>query len=183
MISESSYWKDTLAKHAEFINLKLRQRRWTDASFGRLEEAVIMSCFIVRKLNESAKIDPRHCAKTIKLIRYGATGENVTALNSHRLTDLYEANNGSDVEKSLYFVLNQLIHSFVLIPVFDAVNSIKAYAFNSDKTKSKEVFLVELSELAERFANVAGSYLSGLTIFNVGIDGDLSIVPHEKSLD
>lgn len=177
MIHDSSYWKDSLAKHAEFINRKLRQRKWTDASFGRLEEAVILSCFTVRKLHEAAKIDPSHVSRLISLYRYPSTGKVATALNSYRVAELYDVERPEQVEKPFSYVLNQLIHSFVLLPVFSRPNTINGYAFNSDLSKGKEVYLVELATLAERFAAVGGSYLSSITICRVGPNGDLSIVP------
>jgi len=53
MISDSTYWKRTLSVHAEVLNAKLRQRRWREDSYLKVEQAVMMSCYIVRKLAEA----------------------------------------------------------------------------------------------------------------------------------
>jgi len=43
LIHDSSYWKDSLRKHAEMLNGKLEQRVWRESSFSKVEQSVMLS--------------------------------------------------------------------------------------------------------------------------------------------
>ena len=55
MIYESYYWKNELYNNyrclVRFMNLK----RTRDESFGNMEKAIMMSTYIIRKLNDAEK--------------------------------------------------------------------------------------------------------------------------------
>ena len=178
MISDSSYWKRTLASHAEVINVKLRQRHWRDESFLKLEQAIMMSCYIVRKLAEARKITKARFDTHLPLTAFAATGKTVNALNNHRVDELYEVGAGVQITKPLSYIANQLIHSYVFVPVFLLENQLHAVAFNSDRSKSRELYLLELRTFAKALAGCANSVLSSVTYIRLN-NGELEIDLHE----
>jgi hypothetical protein len=167
MISDSSYWKRTLASHAETLQVKLRQRRWREESFLVVEQAVMLSCYIVRKLAEAKKITEAKFEAPMKLRAFEATGKTVDLLNNHKLEELYVIEHGRTLTKPLSYVANQLIHSFVFVPVFEKPGQIHGIAFNSDRSKSKELYMLGLASLAQAFAACANSYLSQVSYFRL----------------
>jgi hypothetical protein len=56
MIYKSSFWKDDLVKQARFLGSKTNQKRWAESSSARLEQAVMLGFYSIRKLNEARKI-------------------------------------------------------------------------------------------------------------------------------
>ena len=175
MISESWYWRDTLSKHANMLSAKLDQKIWRDESFLKVEQSVMLSCYIVRKLAESRKIPDGTFHIPLELRVFLATGENVDILNRHRVNDLYDIENGYDIIKPLSYVVNQLIHSFVFIPIFESRSKLYGFAFNSDKSKSKELYMVKLESLVQVFSCCAGATVRKSSYFRLE-NGELRIV-------
>ena len=182
MISDSSYWKRTLAAHAETLNAKLHQRHWRDDSFLKVEQAVMMSCYIVRKLAEAKKITDERFNTPLALTAFAATGKSIDALNKHSVEELYEIDAGVEVFKPFSYVANQLIHSYVFVPVFLLKNQLHAIAFNSDRSKSRELYVLKLRPFVEMLAGCSNSVLSGVTYFRLN-NGELEVVPEERGRD
>jgi hypothetical protein len=180
MISDSTYWKRTLSRHAEMLNTKLRQRRWREESFLAVEQGVMLSCYIVRKLAEAKKIADAKFQTPLKLRAFPATGATVDLLNRHKLEELYELGTGRNMTKPLSYVANQLIHSFVFVPVFEKPGYLHGIAFNSDHSKKTEVYMLALRPLAEAFAACANSFLSRVSYFRVE-NGELVVVAEDDA--
>lgn len=176
MIHDSSYWKDSLRKHANMLNGKLEQRVWRESSFSMLEQSVMLSCYIVRKLAEAKKIADGKFQRPLQMRSFRATGETVDLLNNHKIDSLYQLGEGTDTTKPLSYVANQLIHSFIFVPVFESVaGKIQGIAFNSDRSKSKELYMLELRPLVEAFAACADSYVTKASYFRLN-NGELEVI-------
>lgn len=175
MIHDSSYWKDSLRKHAEMLNGKLEQRVWRESSFSKVEQSVMLSCYIVRKLAEAKKIADAKFQSPLQMRSFRATGKTVDLLNSHKMDALYHLSDGTDITKPLSYVANQLIHSFVFVPVLEAPGKIQGIAFNSDRSKSKELYMLKLRPLVEAFAACADSYITKATYFRLN-NGELEVI-------
>lgn len=182
MISESSYWKDTLRKHAQALNAKLDQRTWRDSSYGRLEETVMLSCYVVRKLAEAKKITEATYNSPISIRRFPATGESIDLFNRHKIDELYHLSEGANVTKPLSYVINQLIHSFVFVPVFEAPGKIYGFTFNSDRTRVKELYMVSLRTLAEVFAKISNLYISQRSYIRIEPSGEWEVTSEQEAL-
>lgn len=175
MIHDSSYWKDSLRKHCEMLNAKLEQRVWRGSSFSKVEQSVMLSCYIVRKLAEAKKIADAKFQTQLPMHSFRATGKTVELLNSDAIDSLYHLTEGTDVLKPLSYVANQLIHSFVFEPVFEEPGKIHGIAFNSDRSKGKELYLLKLRPLIKAFAACADSYISKSTYFRLQ-NGELKVI-------
>ncbi len=181
MISDSSYWKDTLRKHAHMLAAKLDQRIWRETSLLKVEQSVMISCYIARKLAEAKKITDARFHTPIKMRAFQATGETADLLNKHKLESLYQIAAGVEVTKPLSYIANQLIHSFVFVPIFESPGKFYGFAFNSDFTKVRELYLLRLQPFVEALAACADSYISKATYFRVK-DGQLDVVLEEDDL-
>lgn len=140
MISESSYWKDELYKNyqtlARFIYLKRRDER----SFIKAEKAIMMSAYIIRKLNEAAKIPPEFLKNSICLTEYTAINTQIDKYNSHHIDRNYNLPESKKHNDKIEFFIDQIIHSFVFFFIIDENNNDFAILFNSDRTKIDSLF-------------------------------------------
>ncbi|MEF8760848.1 MAG: hypothetical protein V5B36_14340 [Candidatus Accumulibacter sp. UW25] len=175
MIHDSSYWKDSLRKHAEMLDKKIEQRVWRESSFSRVEQSVMLSCYIVRKLAEAKKIADAKFQRPMKMRAFRANGRTVDLLNSHKIDSLYHLADGTDITRPLSYVANQLIHSYIFVPVFESPGKLNGIAFNSDRSKGKELYLLELRALVDAFAACADSYISKATYFRLN-NGELEVL-------
>lgn len=157
------------------LNEKLEQRIWRDSSFAKVEQSVMMSCYIVRKLAEAKKIADAKFQEPLAMRSFPATGEIVDLLNNYKIDALYHLKDGTDVTKPLSYIANQLIHGFVFIPVFEVSGKISGIAFNSDRSKGKELYMLELGKLIDAFAACADSYISRASYFRLD-NGELKAI-------
>ncbi|HEX9938589.1 MAG TPA: hypothetical protein VGB15_15735, partial [Longimicrobium sp.] len=80
MIWESSYWKEDLLKQAEALRKRTTQRRWPEISFARLEQAVMLGFYSIRKLVEARKLSDHVASSAIPVTTYPPTGKPITYL-------------------------------------------------------------------------------------------------------
>jgi len=146
MIYESYYWKNELYKNykclVNFRNLK----RIKNESFGNMEKAIMMSAYIIRKLNDAEKIPFTFIIESIKLRRYKANNRVIDHMNFHRINENYQLNNGIIEKCKWNYIFNQLIHSFTFSPIFDK-NKFCGILFNSDFSKNKYLYYLNIKDI------------------------------------
>jgi len=129
----------------------------------------------VRKLAEAKKIADARFQRPMQMRAFRANGKTVDLLNSHNIDALYHLTDGANITKPLSYIANQLIHSFIFAPVFESPGKIRGIAFNSDRSKGKELYMLELRVLVEAFAACADSYISKATYFRLN-NGELEVI-------
>jgi len=129
---------------------------------------------------EANKISAARFQTPLTLRSFSATGRTVDAINNQQLDELYDIQKGTDIVKPLAYIANQLIHSYIFVPVFKERNVLQGIAFNSDKSKSRELYMIKLLPLVEAFAACANSILSSVTYFRLE-NGQLRVVPHDDA--
>lgn len=178
MITESDYWKNDLRKNVGFFHDKLYQERWNVNSFAALEKRIMLSCYIVRKLYDSNKITRELFDSEVELYSYENRGVVVDVLNSHKLDELYKVENPQLIKKRLSYIVNQIIHSYTFIFTFEKINKLSGFAFNSDRSKKKEVYMLKLTNLIEVLSPIAQCYTSR-TVFKRNKNGEMVVVESE----
>ena len=180
MIWDSQYWRDDLHRRAVVLRDKQRQRRWGQASFGRLEQTVMLGFYAIRKLAEARKIPDAKFSQPVHLHTFSAKGKVVTLLNWHKLDELYDVNDPRETREALSFVCNQIIHSYVFTPIFRKGGGLESIAFNSDRTRSSRLYSIAVDEMIRLFTSISGSYVGKATYFRVSEDGDLTVMTEEE---
>ena len=160
MISESSYWKDELYKNyqtlARFIYLKRRDEH----SFIKAEKAIMMSAYIIRKLNEAAKIPPEFLKNSICLTEYTAINTQIDKYNSHHIDRNYNLSESKKHNDKIEFFIDQIIHSFVFLFIIDENNNDFAILFNSDRTKIDSLFEISFEKIFEIILRISEGNIS-----------------------
>ncbi len=180
MIWESQYWRDDLHRRALVLRDKKRQRRWSSISFGLLEQTVMLGFYSIRKLAEAHKIPRSKYEQPVNLFFYHAKGKPVTMLNWHNLDDLYDVNVPSETREPLSFVSNQIIHSFIFMPILEAKHGLDRIVFNSDRTRKAGIYCIKVDEVIRVFTSVSGSYVGKGTYFHLTKDGGLKVMTDEE---
>jgi hypothetical protein len=179
MISESQLWKVSLRSHADFLHEKRSQHLWRASSYLRVEQSVMIGCYIVRKLAESKKIADSRFQMPIVLRSFPATSESIDFLNRHHYFELYDLDKPTLLTKPLSYVVNQIIHSFVFSVVRESrTGGLHGFVFNSDRSKASQVYLIKRDALTEAFAACADSRISRATIAKLE-NGELTFVGEE----
>jgi len=160
MISESSYWKDELYKNyqilARFIYLKRRDER----SFIKAEKAIMMSAYIIRKLNEASKIPPEFLKNSIYLTEYTAINTQIDKYNSHHIDRNYNLSESKKHNDKIEFFIDQIIHSFIFYFIIDENNNDFAILFNSDRTKRNSLFEISFEKIFEIILRISEGNIS-----------------------
>jgi hypothetical protein len=157
MIWETGYWKSDLLRRASRLDARQVQRRWSGLSAGKLEQEIMLGFYSIRKLVEAHQVPDDLVAAGMRLRRCPAVGRPVTYLNYHRFSDLYDLSQAALVSHNLRFVCNQVVHSYVFAPQFNADGQVEAVLFNSDRNRNREIFIVGIRDVAGVFRAVGDS--------------------------
>lgn len=161
MISESFYWKkelyDCYTKLAKFINGK----KWFETSFVNAEKAIMLSAYIIRKLNDAEKIPPDFLSKKINLTKYSSNNKLIDHYTCHRIDSNYQLEHKESETKDILYFLDQIIHSFTFMFGFSDANKPEGFYFNSDKTKNEKLYYFEFKIYLEIILKISeGSIIS-----------------------
>ncbi len=155
MIHESYYWKKEL--YNDFITIsKIRQnKRIYEKSFVKLERALMMGAFIIRKLDEAQKIPPDFLYRQETLEFFVNKGEIVDHMNWHKIDEHYDLSTRTKQTRNWKYILNQLIHSFTLVYVFDDENKLDGIFINTDNTKKDALLYLPIKLILTIFLSIS----------------------------
>ncbi|WP_299183183.1 hypothetical protein [uncultured Chryseobacterium sp.] len=156
MINESYSWKKELHKnYANIVKFSFNKNR-EDKDYVILEKSLIMGAYICRKLYESEKLPPLFL-KNKEMIRSSKLfdGKLVDSFNSHKIDTNYDLEKSLQIEKDWEFILNQMIHSYVIFYVFNNNDELIGVLVNSSNVKDKEILFVPLQRIYKIFLSIA----------------------------
>lgn len=159
MINESTYWQEELFKSSRWLVDALSKKRWLDRSYGKLEKSIMISAYSIRKLGEASKISKSFFQQEIDVEIYKKhkiiNQDNVA---EEFIENIYDFKHRSTGKIKIGTLLNQIIHSHLFVPVFNANKQIAAILINSDYTKDKVVYLIKYKAIIDIIlSNSSGS--------------------------
>ena len=154
MILESRFWKDDLLAHAASLRARMAQQRWSHASFARCEQSIMLGFYAIRKLMEARKLPRRIRIMPVPMRTYPTRGTAATLENKDQLEELYDLEHGAACRRSLRFVCNQAIHSFVFLLVTDELRHLVSVMVNTTNNCAVEVLELSAETIAEVFERV-----------------------------
>jgi hypothetical protein len=161
MIYESRFWKDDLLKQARSLLKKSTQKRWTENTYFRFEQTVMLGFYSVRKLVEAKKISDMVAEQRVNLSMYKHKDEwnPTTLLNKRKIDKLYNLNEEEVISRNLRFLCNRLVHSYVFEERFDDESGLLlGIFFNSDKDRNKALYYIEIQKIIDIFEQVGSDY-------------------------
>ena len=154
MIDESYYWKVDLLRQNSALKARAAQKRWTDASFARCEQTIMLGCFSIRKLIESRKLTDKVAEKSLQIRCYPSNGKVVTLLNKHKIDNLFDLDKPKKRLVKLRFLCNQVIHSYVFTLLFHEGGSLSSILVASDNERSRALWEIPAGLLIKVFEKV-----------------------------
>jgi len=155
MIHESFYWKKELYDNFQVIaRFRFLKKRY-EQSYVKIEKAILMGAYIIRKLDEAQKIPPEFLKTQEQISLYKSKGTIVDYMNWHHLERHYNLEQTHKENKDWGFILNQIIHSYSLVYTIDSNDQPDGLLINSDWTKKKSLFAIPLKLILTMFLKIS----------------------------
>jgi hypothetical protein len=159
VIWESSYWKEDLRRLANKLKARKIQKKFPQRSLACLEKDIFIGCYIIRKLIDAKKLSDSILSLKFSVRFHSSIGRKPTWFSWDRDFDRsYDFKNVHTEAMSLPYLCNQLIHSFIFVPLFGRHGTLRGIFFNSDLTKSRKLYYLSISTLEMAFRKVATNY-------------------------
>jgi len=159
LIAESEYWKDDLLRYADYLEQRRSARRWTERTTARVEKAIMVGCFVIRRLHESRDAFPiRRCggASTRSNTEDGRTHSHAPELVETGSTLC--ASLASAKTLAVIDLCNQFIHSYVFMPVLNSRGGLHALLVASDSARTKALYEVSIEAIVRIFRRAGNDY-------------------------
>jgi len=154
MILDSVPWKDDLSRRAESLARRARQTRWSQTSYLKIEQDLLLGFYAIRKLIECGKLSDEVRAAPISSIEFNAV-RRVHKLNWWEVDQNYELDKPVPRTLDLSFLANQFIHSYVLLSRHADDNSLEGVFVSSDRDRNKCVRFLRVDVLVAVMRDVA----------------------------
>jgi hypothetical protein len=164
MIDDSYYWKIHLLRQSDELQKRMMQRRWPDSSLARFEQTIMLGFYSVRKLIESKKITNTAVKRSIPVYAYAPTGQKPHLRNWYKIDRLYALDKPAKQNVKLLFLCNQVIHSYVFLPLFDEDGKLSGIFVVSDRERSKALFQISLQTIIDIFKAIGNDDITSMKL-------------------
>jgi hypothetical protein len=158
MIYESEYWKKPLLHMARKFSRLSKPREWTEEEIVQIEKDVFIAFYSIRKLIEAHKLSTKTEKMSLSVKTYPSRGIKVHLFNWHHINSLYDFVTFKSIQKTLWFICNQIIHSYVFVPDIGQEGSFDGILFCSDKERNTHLYELEVSEMIKTLRIVGRDY-------------------------
>jgi hypothetical protein len=160
MIWESGPWKDELLANARVLEQYANSTRRSGRRSFRIERAVFLSAYVMRKLWESGKLSSSWQRRKVFCIFHPPKTRKPDRLSWHRIDEHYRLDiSKSDSVTAIEFC-HRLIHSYVFIEVEGPGKTVVGFFFASDQTKNRGLWFVALVDLLALLKETGRDYPS-----------------------
>ena len=185
MIHESFYWKKELYNNFQVIARFLFLKKRYEQSYVKIEKAILMGAYIIRKLDEAQKIPPEFLKTQEQIFLYKSKGTIVDYMNWHHLEKHYNLEQTHKENKDWGFILNQIIHSYSLVYTFDSNDQPDGLLINSDWTKKKSLYAIPLKLILTMFLRISEGDIASASFKReiIGKDNKGNVIYGEMKLE
>jgi hypothetical protein len=160
---ESRFWKDDLLEHAKSLKPVKNPKRWSEKRQVNFEKEIVISFFKIRKLFESNKVSNTSKKYKARFFRYPIKAKKVTNMSYWDIYEIYDLKKKSEVEKSIVFICNQLIHGGATFAFRNDDRNWGGVFTCSDFERSKFIYQVPIEEIITIFNLVGSDYADKLS--------------------
>ncbi|NQT21789.1 MAG: hypothetical protein HQ592_18945 [Planctomycetes bacterium] len=156
MIWESGYWKDDLLRLARVLTHKQQQKVWRESSMARVEKSIMTGFYIIRKLMDARKLSDAVVLERVSIQSFPHRGKPVTLMNWDHIDRHYDLDRSHQTSRSLIWLANQMVHSYVFIVSVDETGGLNGVFFSSDKERNKALHFAEATKVIQKFEQIGG---------------------------
>jgi hypothetical protein len=151
---DSAYWKTELFPVADRIEALATFERFSERRANEFEREVMLAIFAVRTLIERHKLSQKLLREQIPVQAYPKkTQKPTTWLNTHKIDELFDLKAPRSRTLALSFFCNQIIHSYILLPVRDG-HEFARLLFCSDHERNCFLYSTHVAALIELIRKV-----------------------------
>ena len=161
MIYESGPWRKLLLEHVNNYRTAVmcdEELCVTDQQLFDIEKMVFIDAFAIRKLIEAKKIITKTEKMPVELNKYPRSDSQITKYNWIDLDKHYKRESNQTVSRGIYDVCNNIIHSYIFLPIVNVDKKLDGLYFSSDKTKEKHLYFIKACDWCEAVESVANSW-------------------------
>ena len=148
MIYESCYWKEPLLKDRDYL-LRFRCTDSTkEKTLSLLEKKLFFSFYSIRKLIEADKLSTANVNSSWLVFSYRNISR-VDLMNWHKIYEKYDLEQEYQEMRSLRWICNQVIHSFVFVLVFEDDGKLFGFYFSSDKERNRKLYQIRRKQILD----------------------------------
>jgi hypothetical protein len=155
MIYESFYWKKELYNCFQILTKSRQLKRINELSYVKIEKALMIGAYIVRKLDEAEKIPPDFLKQKVTISKYECKRDLIDHINWHRVDSNYNLEKSTKEENDWSYLINQIIHSFSFLFSYDDNGKLDGFFLNSDKSKDKYLYFVSIENILYLFLKIS----------------------------
>jgi len=173
LIWESSYWKEPLLESASRLAEYSKSKDLDEAELVQIEKDMFIGFYAIRKLMDTVKI--KDSTRELKVqLSWSPNLKQVDLLNSHRIDELYDLEKAGNETRTLKFLCDQLVHSYIFMPVENEQGGISGFYFTSDRDRERKLFYITSQVVIDIFTLVGNDYPSKSEIIRDQETGELS---------
>jgi hypothetical protein len=157
MITESRYWKEPLIESAAVLEDFAQYVELSEEDLAKIEKEIFIGFYAIRKLMDTVKITDSTKNHKLVLVWYPNI-KKVFDYNAHRPDELYDFSVTNQETRSLRFICNQIIHSYMFVILENERGSFEGIVFSSDKDKDSKLYFMDTRQVVEVFRLVGNDY-------------------------
>ncbi len=157
MIWESCHWKEPLLENRRY----LLRFRYTDSTqentLAKLEKIIFLGFYSIRKLVDAVKLSTT-TVESVWPVKAYPNCDRIDLMNWHKIAEKYSFEKEVNLSKSLRWLCNQVIHSFVFVLDFDERGKLSGIYVSSDRERNKYLYFVDRKTILTILKIVGNDY-------------------------
>ena len=180
MLYDSGYYKKKLSIIARSVEKQTSQVQYDyDSSYSKIEYDIFLIAHIINKLLNSNKLSDEFTKTNFYITKLPYEPyelapnhyNHIDISNNHRWDEFYDTEKQTKESRKAPFICDQLRHSFCFFLISEPCETsnltdeafvFKSILFNSDQTKKKGLFQLEIEELLRMVKLASSDYISSL---------------------
>ena len=158
MTTPSHYWKSVLRRQSATLDKLQQPHRWSEASSVRLEEAVVLGFYAIRKLITSFLLSSTLVHRPVRMNAFPARRQDGLGPGDEEIDKLYDLNAGRIVSHDLLFLCHQVTHNCAFHPTFDQAKNLRGLYVTSDHQRKVALYGIDLDQLSALFQQVGDEH-------------------------
>ena len=118
----------------------------------------MLGFYAVRKLVEAKKLSDDIATQNMRIIIHPWKGEAVTRRNRFDYSELYDLSQRRTVARSLTFICNQVVHSYLFALSFDESRRFSGILVASDRERHQALYFIQSQQIVDLFEQIGNDY-------------------------
>ena len=177
VIWESRYWKEPLGRSARYLERLRVDEEIHESVFVRIEKEVFLGFYSVRRLHDTFTLTDKTRGIQFDLV-WHPNLKAVDYMNWHHIDENYGLSVHNRETRSLSYLCNQFIHSFLFMPHV-AGDRLAGFFVASDRDRHSKCYFVSISQVVSAFLTVSRDYPKHLEFVRDESTGQIRVISAE----